>query len=354
MPAMRRLHATEVALMRRFARLDPARYSTHALARDFRVSSATVSYWLNCTHLPGQLKRKAPKNCLKAMRARRRHVGKLARATVKINNRTIPAYPSTTCIQRQLRRAHKIEVSRVTIRTDLIALGFVCRVRPRVPCTDQADFARRYTFVRHVIARRLTASRIIFSDEKLFTTNDFSGRSMWVSKDGHALPRENARWPVKLMVWGAIGHGFRMLKILRNRTNDREGFKLTTESYCRIVLQGDVVNALRASGKTFMQDGAACHTAGRTLRYLASKGVQVLEGWPARSPDLNPIERLWAILQVRVSRHSPRTIDELEAAVLEEWAAVSTATIDGVVDDFDTRVATVNALRGGWPTNRDR
>ena len=86
----------------------------------------------------------------------------------------------------------------------------------------------------------------------------------------------------------------------------------------------------------------------------ASKGVRVLEGWPARSPDLNPIERLWAILQVRVSRHSPRTIDELEAAVLEEWAAVSTATIDGVVDDFDTRVATVNALRGGWPTNRDR
>ncbi|UYV78263.1 hypothetical protein LAZ67_16000727 [Cordylochernes scorpioides] len=43
--------------------------------------------------------------------------------------------------------------------------------------------------------------------------------------------------------------------------------------------------------------------------------------WPARSPDLNPIEHVWDALGRRIgARHlSPRTLVELRTALLEEW-----------------------------------
>jgi len=41
--------------------------------------------------------------------------------------------------------------------------------------------------------------------------------------------------------------------------------------------------------------------------------------WPSNSPDLNPIENLWAIVKGRVERRQPKNITELERFMIEEW-----------------------------------
>ncbi len=46
---------------------------------------------------------------------------------------------------------------------------------------------------------------------------------------------------------------------------------------------------------TFMQDGAPCHTARAVMNYLRERNVTVLD-WPGNSPDMNPIETLWGIM----------------------------------------------------------
>ena len=40
---------------------------------------------------------------------------------------------------------------------------------------------------------------------------------------------------------------------------------------------------------------------------------------PPHSPDLNPIENLWADLKRRIESHRPRNIEEWKQIVPQEW-----------------------------------
>ncbi len=71
----------------------------------------------------------------------------------------------------------------------------------------------------------------------------------------------------------------------------------------------------------FQQDLAPAHTAKSTKRWLNDHGVGVLD-WPAKSPDLTPIENLWGIVKRKMRNKRPKNADELKATVKETWASI--------------------------------
>ena len=100
-------------------------------------------------------------------------------------------------------------------------------------------------------------------------------------------------------------------------------------------------------GGIYQQDNAPVHTAKIAQDVFVAKNVKVLP-WPAYSPDLNPIENLWSMLERNLcSRHSPSCIAELTKAVRIEWNSIPQEVLRDLIESMPRRVHAVIQARGG-------
>ena len=96
-----------------------------------------------------------------------------------------------------------------------------------------------------------------------------------------------------------------------------------------------------------MGDNVPPHHARIVQQYLEQESIVRME-WPAHSPDCNPIELLWNLLQLAVARRQqqPRSLRELENALVAEWNAVSHIQIQRLIRSMRRRCHSVIAARG--------
>ena len=79
----------------------------------------------------------------------------------------------------------------------------------------------------------------------------------------------------------------------------------------------------------------------KSLGYLRRKKINAVK-FPPYSPDLNMVERIWALLNKKVSRYGPfQNADELRAATQRAWADITMKEVNDVCRDFKSQVEAV-------------
>jgi len=94
-----------------------------------------------------------------------------------------------------------------------------------------------------------------------------------------------------------------------------------------------------------------------TREWLSEKGIEWMD-WPPHSPDLNPIEHVWAALKRNLKKmfldlwklkRNELNIKEFKKKLKAAWWAIEQADIDKLIDFLPRRLAAVKKARG-WYT----
>lgn len=193
--------------------------------------------------------------------------------------------------------------------------------------------------------------RIHWSDESRFLLHVTDGRAkVWRSR-GAAYDQRNIQEEVpfgggSVMVWGCCSFDCKLdLVIIPGNLNGQR--------YQNEILNGHVVphfdNHNLASRPVFMDDNARPHRAHAVRQFLRNNAIDTIP-WPARSPDLNPLEHLWDILGRQVKQRDPpvNSLQELSQALIEEWNRIPLRRIRRLIESMRRRVRVTIAARGGY------
>ncbi|GFV13448.1 transposable element Tcb2 transposase [Trichonephila clavipes] len=265
---------------------------------------------------------------LQARRNRRQTAGEIARHTTQATGRPI---------------------ARFTVARTLHGGGLFARRPVRCVPLTPAHRRRRSLWCReHRNWRDNEWGRVLFTDESRFSLSSDSHRILiWRERRSRNHPSniiERDRYGGRgVLVWGGI--------MLGSRTDLHifDAGSVNGTRYCNEILLPYVRLFRGAMGLQFlfMDDNAPCHRTVASEQLLESEDIERMD-WPARSPDLNPIEHVWDFLGRRLAARTlpPVTIRELQLVLQDEWAAMPQQLIDTLILSMRRHCETCLAVRG--------
>jgi len=244
-------------------------------------------------------------------------------------------YGTLSRCRRALWTLHNIPMSKSSVSRYAKKAGLVAKKRPRGPGRYEGDEERRLEYVKKNLQFALSSCHnVLFVDEKLFDTID-TDRFSFCRPGDPAEAYERERFPERVHVFGCVGVGFRFLYVFPEKTT------IDGKGYWDNCIE-PLLKTLKA-GRHLLHDGAGAHKA--IEEELKKKKVSVVPH-PPRSPDLNPIERVWGLLARKVSQYGPLTRAELVTFVKREFAALPVATLDNICRSWPKMMKSVRQQKG--------
>jgi transposase len=97
-----------------------------------------------------------------------------------------------------------------------------------------------------------------------------------------------------------------------------------------------------------LQDNDPKHKSNLVQEWIRASGIDVLD-WPPYSPDLNPIENLWADVKRRAEMDNPKTKEDLKTALRKSWSEIDARLIKELIKSMSKRCKLVREKQG-WMT----
>ena len=122
------------------------------------------------------------------------------------------------------------------------------------------------------------------------------------------------------MIWGCMtAHGPGYMCKLQGKMDQHLYKQILEDELCQTI----DYNGMDMDHLIFQQDNDPKHTAKSVQEWLSEQQFRVLQ-WPPQSPDINPIEHLWAHLMQQLNKYEspPKGILELWEHIEEQCVVV--------------------------------
>jgi transposase len=182
---------------------------------------------------------------------------------------------------------------------------------------------------------------IIFTDESTVVV-DLNIGGIWRYKgekraDGFYVLNAH---PVHVMVWGGIGTDGFKTPLLRCPQ------RVNKESYTLMLVNNDIPDLLKeryGDNYLFQQDNATPH---KSARAGLSAKLNFLPWWPSKSPDLSPIEMIWAFIKQKLRGQLFISPESLFEGIEGVWNSITPEIIIKFTNSFIPRLTICLRLRG--------
>jgi hypothetical protein len=159
------------------------------------------------------------------------------------------------------------------------------------------------------------------------------------------------------MVWGAVWYGGRSELIIFDKSQSEGKRKgVTAAIYRDQITKGElkrVWNRVHGSwraygGARILEDNVRIHTSAIN-RDVGAKQRFLYVDHPPYSPDLNPIENIWAYLKKQLNKIFPRptSITEMAREAQRIWKEIPQEVIDNCCISMGKRLEAVRLAKGG-------
>lgn len=216
------------------------------------------------------------------------------------------------------------------------------------------DKENRLKFARWLLENMHLIQNIVWSDEAYFSLDGTINRhncAVWSMVNPHMRITKSLHSP-KLCVWIGFSANLILTPFFFDGT-------ITGESYLKMLTE-HVVPQLKQNldmkSCIFQQDGAPPHFSMKVREFLQKTFTEerlICRGfskpWPARSPDLTPLDFwFWGLIKARVYHvNKPATLAELKERITQECARVTCEEICTTLSHLTYRLQRVNEEEGG-------
>lgn len=241
---------------------------------------------------------------------------------------------------------HHVRVSTDTVWRVAKQQGLVYRRRTTKPLLTDAHKLARLRFATRRRPVRFW-DKVMWSDEASFALYSYT-KGEWVEEGEAASPHETVKWPGRIRVWAAISAKGKTPLIKIDKKMKAAQFEILLRDKCIPAM----CDAIKGTSKdfVFMQDGDGTHTARRVVNFLENDGIDQLQPWPAHSPDLNPIENAWSMVERHLETVNPHTTDGLWRAMQDAWEKIDEDHLRQLCGSLPRRLEAVKAAKGGHTT----
>lgn len=337
-------HLTALDCVRAQTLVDEGR-SKRFVARLLNVHHSTISRALERYRITGSHSRRHGQGRKRATNARDDRF----LCHIALRNRTA----TSAQMQNELETARNVHVSALTVRRRLREAGLISRRPIKAPELTRAHKVARLRFARtHENWTIDDWRKVLFSDETRISLKSSDGRQRVYRRRGEReaafnfVPHEPFGRGSKMFWAGISFNGRTELVSIHARA-------MNAEFYVENILQEHVMPYAPFIGPdfVFMQDNARPHVARVCIEYLNEVRIEVMN-WPARSPDLNPIEHLWDTIKRAVRRYlpAPQNLQQLEYVARHEWENVPQPVIENLIRSMPRRIQAVIRAGGGNTT----